>query len=211
MPPLGGRYARITPGTPGFRISSSGWTGFASRDLKLITSGDRLYELVREKLNTKLPTFAVRLRQFVDRYLDNARARARAQFDNETPGLITPDDWFYSAFLPLPNARIALPPEAFDRPAFAELSVLFWTGDMAIGVQLDPAASVMGSKQRYLDWLTAHWPALTIVEVSRDQFGATGDNFPTGLFPDALTNFWADVSIPQGPGLSRNLDSPLAV
>ncbi len=208
-PRLGGRHAQIDPQTPGLRLSSAGWARFATRDLELITSDDRLYQLVREKLNTKLPTFAVRLRQFVDCYLDDARRRAGELFKDQSATLNRPGDWFYSAFLPLPNARIRLPQQSFATPAFAELSVLFWTGETAIGVQLEPASSVIGSKKRNLEWLKEHWPALTVIELSRDRFTGAEDGFPTGLFPDALIDFSKDVHVPQGPSLSPVLETSL--
>ena len=209
-PQLGSQHACITPATPGFRLSSPGWAHFATRDLELITSGDRLHQLVREKLNAKLPTFAVRLTQFVDGYLADAERRARAHFEDQDDALVTADDWIYSAFLPLPHARIQLPADSFPAPGFVELSVLFWTGETAVGVQLEPAASVIGSKKKHLDWLEENWPALTVLELPRDRFGRAGDGFPTGLFPRALKEFWADVEIPQGPSLSGILESSLA-
>lgn len=209
IPPLGGQHARIGPHTPGFRLSSPGWTNFATRDLELITSGERLYDLVREKLNAKLPTFAVRLKQFLDCYFADAGQRARARFEGEDSPLVTPDDWFYSAFLPLPNARIELPPDSSPAPGFVELSTLFWTGETAIGVQLEPASSVIGSKRRNLEWLKAHWPALTVIEVTRDRFGQAEDGFPAELFPEALSNYWEGVPVPQGPSLSGILESSL--
>lgn len=209
IPQLGDGHARIGASTPGFRLSSPGWTHFATRDLELITSGDRLYDLVREKLNGKLPTFAVRLKAFVDCYLADAERRARARFEGQDDPLITADDWIYSAFLPLPNARIQLPPKSFPTPSFVELSVLFWTGEIAIGVQLEPASSVIGSKKRNLEWLQENWPGFTLVELPRDRFSQAGDEFPVELFPDALTNFWTDVEMPQGPSLSGILESSL--
>lgn len=202
-------HAHITDGTPGFRLSSSGWTNFTTRDFALITSEARLWELVREKLNTKLPTFAVRQQLFVDRYLADAKQRAQHHFGNLEAEIFGPEDWIYTAFLPLPNARIELPDSGSATADFAELSVLFWTGELAIGVLLDPPSAIIGSKKRNLERLKENWPQFTIINVPRDQFAEDSRNFPTSLFPDALNCFWDDVEIPQGPCLSNILEKPL--
>lgn len=210
LPRLGARHAHIEAGCPGFRFSSPGWANFANRDLALVTSQAILFDLVREKLDAKLPTFAVRLTLFVERYLAAIRQRARDRFGDTDSGLITPDDWIYSAFLPLPDVRIELPAVApNEESAFVELSALFWTGETAIGVQIDPSASVIGSKRRRLERLRTLWPALQIVEIPRDRLGPDDAGFPFDLFPDALANFWDGVAVPQGPSLSAPLESSL--
>lgn len=187
------------------RLSSPGWARFAARDLELVTSGDRLFEIVQEKLNTKLPTFAVRLKRFVDLYLIDARRRTREKLAGQATEFMTPDDWIYSAFLPLPHARIQIP--GGQGTDFAELSVLFWTGESAVGVLMDPASSRIGSKRRNLARLQEYWPDLKLVELSTDRFKPDDERFPGDLFPPALLNFWEGLSMPQGPSLSGVLET----
>ncbi|MEK9967175.1 MAG: hypothetical protein VW582_12545 [Rhodospirillaceae bacterium] len=203
---LGDSHARIAPGMPAFRLSSPGWADFATRDLELVTSGERLFELVREKLNTKLPTFAVRLRQFVDLYVDHGLRAVADEFGSETGPLVTAEDWIYSAFLPLPNARVEIPDSGPSE--FAEFGVFFWTGERAIGVLLEPAASIIGRKRRNLDRLAEAWPSLTVIEAARDRFPGDDSVFADDLLPPELMRFWDGLDMPQGPSVSGVLETP---
>ena len=205
---LGVRHARVGAGRQGIRLSSPGWAGFSTRDLELATSGDRLFEIVREKLNATLPTFAVRLRQFVDLYLDDAGQRAADAFRESDDPFVRAEDWIYSAWLPMPNVRVEIPGP--DRSAFAEFNVFFWTGERAIGVHLEPSTSIIGSQRRNLEQLQTVWPDLDIIEVTKDRFPGNDNAFPHDLFPAELMRFWEDVLTPQGPSLSGILERPFA-
>ncbi len=207
--PLGAHFAVIADGTPGFRLSSPGWGALTTRDLALATSGDRLYELVHEKLMAKLPTFSVRLRLFVEKYLDDAKRRANERFGGNEPDVFGAEDWIYSAFLPLPNVRVKLPGDNSHSPQFAEISVLFWTGEAAIGVQLEPQSSVIGSNKKYLEELSAAWPELSLIWLPRDCLSPDSESFPTEFFPSFLLEYWEGIRIPQGPSLSGVFESPL--
>ena len=206
--PLGSHFALIADGTPGFRLSSPGWANLTARDLALATSGDRLYQLVREKLVAKLPTFSVRLHLFVEKYLDDAKRRANETFGGNEPDVFGPEDWIYSAFLPLPNARVKLPGDNSGTPQFAEISVLFWTGNAAIGVQLEPRSSVIGSRKKNLEELSAAWPELNLIgfrEIACRPIAMASQP----ILPAFPPRIWEGMGIPQGPSLSGVFESPL--
>jgi hypothetical protein len=218
---LSNRYAVISETAPALRLSSAGWIDLTPASLVNIDSPELLFELCKEKIVTRIQPFSKRIRLFVERYLEFMQAQlvrhaSELASELESDDILTAEDWIYSAWLPLPHAQIQLPAEfgpdfgAGDEN-FAELDVVFWTGDQLIGVQVEQAGSMIKSKREKLDYLKEHHPQIKIVSIPRDKLSESATNFPDfpgDLFDETFSCFWRGLSLPQGPNPSPILAKP---
>ena len=147
--------------------------------------------------------FALPLRRFLEAYLDFVWAQTKTLQEEHKAtgaggGLFSAEDWGFSAWLPLPQAHILLPP-TFDEDCaqFAEVDLVFWGAQRLIAVCIEGVGTPLPSKQRKRSYLFDEHPALDVISISRERI-AEGQ-FPADLFPVALTRYWKGLSNPLGP------------
>ena len=203
LDPLSPQPAIVHPGLDGFRLSSPGWTEFTFNERMTLTETSKLYLLCREKIMRGVSDFALPLRQFLETYLDFVWAQTwtlegECEPTGTVSGLFSSQDWGFSAWLPLPQAQILLPPTLDeDRAQFAEIDVVFWGAQRLIAVCLEGATTPLPSKQRKRNCLFDQHPNLDVISIPREQF-ANGQ-FPANFFPENLTRYWSEVPYPTGP------------
>ena len=207
---LSNRYAVISDTAPALRLSSAGWIDLIPAALLAIDSRELLFELCKEKIVMRIQPFSTRVRLFVERYLEFMRSQLVTHASElESDDIFTPEDWIYSAWLPLPHAQIQLPAEfgAGGDANFAEVDVAFWTGGHLIGVQVEQTGSLIKSKRERLASLVDQHPRIKLISVPREKLSETEANFPDDLFDDTFLNFWRGLSLPQGPNPSPILEN----
>ena len=209
-PPKGGRpfeltnrYALLSPASPGLRLSSSGWIDLSFQQMSQVSSTSDLFDLCHERLINRSSPFSKLIRLFLERYLAFVSAQLEAHKSELGAGTADDEifnwsDWIFSAWLPLPQAQILLPP-TFDagRPGFAELDIAFSLSGHLIGVTIESAGTPIKSRQRKLDYLVENHPQLSLVQIPKDRL--RDEEFPKDLFPEPFGNFWQDLSLPLGP------------
>ncbi|MDH3713702.1 MAG: hypothetical protein OET44_07645 [Gammaproteobacteria bacterium] len=200
---LTNRYALVSPVSLGLRLSSPGWIDISFQQMSQVKSTGDIFDLCRERIINRSSPFSKLIRLFLERYLEFARAQLEVHkhelgagpSDNE---IFDYRDWVFSAWLPLPQAQILLPP-AFDarQPSFAELDIAFSLSAQLIGVKIDGASTPIKSRQKKLNYLIEHHPHLTVVHVPKNRL--RDETFIQDLFPESIARFWQGLSLPQGP------------
>ena len=202
-------YAIISPSSHGLRISSPGWMDISPQQMFKIQSTDNLFHFCRQQIIRLTDPFSKPTRLFLERYLnflsyqlENSKTELQAKPDEDE--LYIYKDWIFSAWLPMPNAHILLPP-GFDenRPCFAELDVAFWSDGQLIGVLIDGRSTLIRSRQEKLDYLTERHPQFKFVKFPRKHLEE--DKFPINLFPESFANYWRTLSLPHGPCVPETL------
>lgn len=197
------QYALITDKTPGFRLSSSGWMLLPLDQRMMLSTIDEMFLLCREKVMQGASQFARPTRQFLESYLDAIASAVNVSnkelLTNATDREIyTAQDWVFSAWLPLPNAHILLPPDYGSKtPEFAKIDVVFWQGGRIVGVEIEGSSTPLKSQRRKLDYLCAHHPLFDIVRLSSAQVQA--GTFRLDMLPLAFSRFCDGLTLPLGP------------
>ncbi len=201
-------YARVSEAQPNLRLSSPGWLTIPLNLLPELNTPEAMRKNCGEKVIINASQFAKLTRQFLEAYLDFALATARQQETGSEADLFTSEDWFYSAWLPLPEARIPLPAGDSEEVEFAEVDIAFWLDGNLIAVTIEGSSNRRKSAQEKLDRLIDAHPAITYIPVPRDAF-ADG-SFPVDLFPDTFDDFTRGLALPHGLCPPEKLARPFA-
>jgi hypothetical protein len=202
-------YGEIAEGSPPLRLSTPGWANFSLNSLRGVDSTELLFELSREKIVTRIQPFAKRVRLFVDRYFDFMKDRIAENFDQLPPDpLLTPLDWIFSAWLPLPHAKVLVDPQARETPAqFVEFDLVFWTGADLLGVQVEKKGTMIGARRAAFERFTQEQPQFKLISVARDQLPDDTQEFPAEIFDEGFLNFWSGIDLPKGPPLDLSFSA----
>ncbi len=199
--PLTGRYAVLPDAGVDIRINSLGWIDVTVDERLELAKTEDLQLLCREAILHGVSNFSGPLRRFLESYLNFTERHLKDNADNLAPEgaeIFTPNDWIFSAFLPMPQARILLAEAADDGgPLFAELDAVFYHRGRLICVLIEGTGMVRKSVQRARDILFERHPALDVVSLSKEAFSA--DAFPADAFPGTFVNFWEGLDMPVGP------------
>ena len=135
------------------------------------------------------------------------KSHVTANLDHVPAGsLFTPLDWLFSAWLPLPHAKILVNTQApKDEVQFVEFDLVFYTGSHFLGVQVEQKGTMLKSKREAFERFIEHYPQFNAISISRDRFPDDSPEFPKDIFSQDFLNFWSDVELPQGPPLLQNL------
>ena len=200
---LTNRYALVSPASPGLRLSSPGWIDISFQQMSQVNATGDLFDLCRERLINRSSPFSKLVRLFLERYLEFARAQLEAHKSELGAGMAEDEifdhrDWIFSAWLPLPQAQILLPP-AFgaEQPSFAEFDIAFSLAGHLIGVAIEGAGTPIRSRQKELDYLVENHPQFSLVQVPKNRLQEK--EFPKDLFPESIARFWHGLSLPHGP------------
>ena len=129
---LSSNYAELYPSSPGLRFSSSGWLGISTRQMLNVQSTEELFQISRERVINCTNQFSKLIRLFLESYFDFLHSQIEKHKNELEPESVEDEvfiykDWIFSAWLPLPQAHILLPPDFMDnKPSFAEIDVAFW-------------------------------------------------------------------------------------
>jgi len=210
---LTNNYALVSPASRGLRLSSPGWIDISFQQMSQVNSTADLFDRCRERLINRSSPFSKLIRLFLERYLEFVSAQLEARkselgTDVADDEIFDYRDWIFSAWLPLPQAQILLPPVfGADRPSFAELDIAFSLPGQLIGVTIDGTSTPIKSRQRKLDYLVENHPQLSLIRIQKDRL--RDEAFPDDLFPADFARFWQGLSLPLGPCPSEVLtDNP---
>ncbi len=206
---LSSNYAELYPSSPGLRFSSSGWLGISTRQMLDAQSTEELFQICRERIISRTSQFSVLLRLFLESYFDFLHSQIEKNKNKLEPENVEDEvfiykDWIFSAWLPLPQAHILLPPDFMDnKPSFAEIDVAFWIEGQLIGVVIDGGETPIKSHKKKMDYLVEKHPLLWVIKVPRDKLEE--DTFPIDLFPNSFSYFWRTLTLPHGPFTPKEL------
>ena len=206
---LSSNYAVLYPSSPGLRFSSSGWLEISTRQMLNVQSTEELFQISRERVINRTNQFSRLIRLFLDSYFDFLHSQIEIHKNELEPDNVEDEvfiykDWIFSAWLPLPQAHILLPPDFMDnKPSFAEIDVAFWIEGKLTGVVIDGGETPIKSRKNKLDYLVEKHPQLSIVKIPRDKLGE--DTFPIELFPNSFSHFWHTLTLPHGPFTPKEL------
>jgi len=206
---LSSSYAVLSPSSPGLRFSSSGWLEISTRQMLNVQSTESLFQICRERIINRTSQFSVLLRLFLESYFDFLHSQIEIHKNELEPDDVEDEvfnykDWIFSAWLPLPQAHILLPPNFMDnKPSFAEIDVAFWIEGQLIGVVIDGGATPIKSRKNKMDYLVQKHPQLWVIRVPRDKLEE--DTFPIDLFPNSFSYFWRTLTLPHGPFTPKEL------
>ena len=202
-PELTNRYALVSPGSPGLRLSSPGWIDLSVQQMSLVSSTSDLFELCRERIINRSSPFSKLIRLFLEHYLAFVASQLEAHqselgADTADDEIFDYRDWVFSAWLPLPQAQILLPAAyGSGEASFAELDIVFSLAGQLLGVTIEGAGTPIKSRQKKLDYLVEKHPFLSLIRVPKDRLGDA--TFPGDLFPETFARFWQGLSLPYGP------------
>jgi hypothetical protein len=139
---LSQRAAFLRPGDDALRLNSPGWLNLRPQSASKLKSHDDRERFCRRELEKRIPLFSRPLRTFLAGYFNFVDGEIEGQRGVLECKLVdagfepacdfpTYRDWFFSAFLPLPNAYLARGGD------FVRFDVVFWTGARLVAVLLD--------------------------------------------------------------------------
>ena len=200
---LSSNYALISPSSPELRFNSSGWITISPQQLLNVTSTESLFQICQDRILRQTDQFSGLIRLFLNSYFEFLYSNLK-KFQNQLEPkkgkseIFNYKDWIFSAWLPLPQASILLPPDySQGNPSFAEIDIAFWTQERLIVVIIDNANTQIASKKRKLDFLIEKHPNLSLVTFPKEILRQ--EKFPIRLFPNSFVYFWRNLSLPQGP------------
>lgn len=203
VPPLTGRYAILPDAGDDVRINTPGWIDITVDERLELAKPDDLQLLCREAICHGVSSFGGPLRRFLQSYLnfvDRRIAEAAGELEAlaHGPDVFTGRDWVFSAYLPMPQARVLTPEPAEDGgPSFAEFDAVLWCQGCLLCVIIEGVGMVRKSVQRNRDILTGGQSNINIIRVPKDAF--SDDAFPEEMFPVRIGRFWTGLDMPFGP------------
>ena len=208
---LSGNYALLHPSSPGLRFNSSGWITIAPQKILNVSSTEDLFLICKDRIINRTNQFSGHIRLFLQRYFQFLHSQLYT-FQNELEPekneeeIFSYKDWIFSAWLPLPQANILLPPDyKGNEPCFAEVDLAFWIDGRLIVVMIDNAVTLIASQKKKLDYLVEKHPSLTVISLPGDKLEE--EEISTNVLPEPFTQFWRKVPLPRGPCIPEHLIS----
>ena len=203
-PVLSPSLACFASDSPALRLNSADWMNLPAEIMATLRTHAALKDYCRTRIQKKASIFDRPLQDFLTSYLDVVEAEVR-DHANELPGgaswdaaLYDTADWFFSAFLPLPNAHLRLTEEEkgeTEPEPFIRFDVLFWTGASLVAVTLEKL-SMQTSRQRHVqERFVAIRPDITFVTIPREKNGMRLQSY----LPSVCERFWHGLRYPLGP------------
>ena len=158
----------------------------------------------RTRIEKKASIFDPPLQNFLARYLDVVEAEVSDNAASLTGGaswdaaLYSKADWFFSAFLPLPNAHLKLTEEEQTRTEagpFIRFDVIFWTGTSLVAVTLERSSAPTPRLRRAQALFAGMRPDITFVSIPMQQSSAP----LRSQLPGLCEKFWHGLRHPLGP------------
>jgi hypothetical protein len=197
-------FASFASDDPGLRLNSAGWMSLPAETMATLRTHDALKDYCRRRVEKKASIFDRPLQDFLRSYLgvvaDEVRDHAAhlpggASWDE---ALTSTDDWFFSAFLPLPNAHLELTDAerlsvGTDGPI--RFDAIFSTGTSLVAVTLDRISTQTPRQRETRSRFAALRPDIAFVTIPT----GTGEKELPSLLPDICKAFWRGLHLPLGP------------
>ena len=202
-----GSGLRITlePRKP-LRLSTMAWDFPERPDLiALATVADRL-DFLRDHLKSLCGLWDKLPRLFLDAYfrdIGECIATNGAALDALAAphgGLFRPEDWSYSAFCPLPLARLPAAPET-------PVDFAFWTGKALHAIDIRSAASE--SRHRRDNRAGLRNSGISLIELAGSELGGGQAGDLASRLPAHFREFWRSDALPSSPFRVGRLDEIL--
>ena len=195
---LTSNLAVVTNETPSFRLNSDGWIDFKNVGPINIESTEIIFEIIREKIRSKISPFSKIINEFVHDYFMYIEKQI-THISNSEDELFDQYDWIFSGWLPLTHAHILTDMPSNDEPMeFAEFDLCYWTGKKILCINLGSSSSIIGSKKRKIDYLKNNNPLVEIMTIPKN-ISLEKEKFPSKLFDSDFQEFWNGLKIPLGP------------
>jgi hypothetical protein len=211
-PVLSPSFASFASDSPALRLNSAGWMSLPPEMIATLRTHGALKHYCRRRVEKKAPLFDRPLQDFLARYLDAVEAEVRDHAGNLPGGaswetaLYATDDWFFSAFLPLPNAHLELTAEeraTMGAECFIHFDVVFWTGASLIAVTLERLSMQTVRQHQLQACFAAMRPDITFVTIPMKRNAA---QWPQSYLPGVCDRFWRGLRQPLGPYRPDALD-----
>ena len=197
---------RLSPNSPSLRLNSKGWINISTQTLSELESTDDLFENCRSRLLQNIDRFSISLSRFVSVYMDlivKLIEKNELEIKKKIPEkeLYVFKDFIFSAYLPLLNSRILLPPsydgQTPETPHFAHFDIVFWIEEELVCVNIGSKTSGINSRRKAIEFLTTNYPKIKMINISTQEL--TLETFPITKFPKRFCRFWENISTPMGP------------
>jgi hypothetical protein len=203
-PILSPSLAYFASNSPALRLNSAGWMRLPAEVMATLRTNAALKNYCRSRIEKKASIFDRPLQQFLSSYLDVVEAEVR-DHANDLPGgaswdaaLYATADWFFSAFLPLPNAHLELTEEERRETGaerFIRFDVLFWTGRSLTAVTLERLSMPTRRQRQEQARFAAMRSDITFVTIPMDKNGMRLQ----AHLPGVCQKFWHGLRYPLGP------------
>ena len=204
-PVLSPSFASFASDSPALRLNSAGWMSLPPEVMATLRTHGALKDYCRRRIEKKAPIFDRPLQVFLIGYLNAVEAEVRDHAAALSGGaswdtaLYSTEDWFFSAFLPLPNAHLRLTSEeraATGAECFIRFDVLFWTGTSLIAVTLERLSMQTSRQRREQARFAAMRPDITFVTIPMEK---NGTRWMQSHLPSVCERFWEGLRYPLGP------------
>jgi hypothetical protein len=203
-PILSPSLASFASDSPALRLNSAGWMSLPAEVMATLRTHAALKDYCRSRIKKKASIFDRPLQDFLTSYLDLVEAEVR-DHANELPGgaswdtaLYDTADWFFSAFLPLPNAHLELTDEERRETGaerFIRFDALFWTGTSVIAVTLERLSMPTPRQRHEQARFAAMRSDITFVTIPLEENGMQLQ----ACLPSVCQRFWHGLRYPLGP------------
>jgi hypothetical protein len=196
--------ASFTSGSPALRLNNAGWMSLPAEVMATLRTQPALNDYCRRRIEKKAPIFDLPLQKFLTAYLDVVEAEVRDHAAELSGGaswdaaLYSTADWFFSAFLPLPNAHLELTEEERGKTGaerFVHFDVIFWTGKSLIAVTLERLSMQTPRQRREQESFAALRPDIAFVSIPMEDNRAQ----LRSSLPGICHEFWHGLRYPIGP------------
>ena len=203
-PVLSPSFASFTSASPALRLNSAGWMQLPAEVMATLRTQAALKDYCRARIERKASIFDRPLQDFLATYLDLVEGEVRdhaaslagaASWDS---ALYATADWFFSAFLPLPNAYLELTEKeraATGAERFIHFDVLFWTGASLIAVTLKRLSMQTARQRDAQESFAALRPDVSCVTIAPEKNAAR----LKACLPGVCAEFWRRLRYPLGP------------
>jgi hypothetical protein len=196
--------ASFTSDSPALRLNSAGWMRLPAEVMATLRTHDALKNYCRRRIEKKASIFDRPLQDFLACYLDAVEEEVRHNAASLPGGaswdaaLYCADDWFFSAFLPLPNAYLGLTAEEraeTGAESCIHFDAVFWTGSSLIAVTLERLSMQPPRRRHEQARFAAMRPDISFATIPS---GKNRTRLQSCL-PGVCDRFWQGVRQPLGP------------
>ena len=203
-PVLSPSFSSFASDSPALRLNSAGWMSLPAEVMATLRTHAELKAYCRRRIEKKASIFDRPLQDFLAGYLDLVEAEIR-DHAAALPGgaswdasLYSAADWFFSAFLPLPNAYLGLTEAervATGAESVIHFDVVFWTGTSLIAITLERLSMPTTRQRRAHTRFAAMRPDITFLTLSMEKDRARMKS----QLPGICDRFWQGLRYPLGP------------
>jgi hypothetical protein len=196
--------ASFASNSPALRLNSAGWLRLPPEVMATLQTQATLKDCCRRQIEKKASIFDRPLQDFLVGYLDIVEAQVRDHAAELSGGpswdaaLHSTADWFFSAFLPLPNAYLQLTEEEKEKTGagpFIRFDAVFWTGVSLVAVTLERLSMKTSRERQQQARFAAMRPDIAFVTIPA---GKTRMALQSHL-PGVCEKFWHGLHHPLGP------------